>query len=295
MSFHSISYASLLSSSTESIVVVQKNLHCKDNKHDEFDLLGSCNGLVYGWNYLMRSFSLWNPATNEYRILPKSQDTYNYMGRLHGFGYDYKTDDYKLVIIHENKENCLTEVYSLKSNLWKCFRSPRWGFHVDKLSGVLLNGALHWFGPIAMDISEEKLKELQLPMICDNFVNMGVLDGCLCVLATDEEVFEVWVMQDYEVQESWTKLYTITYESIICDPRFPVELIGFLMNGEIMFKDPKMQSIILYNPKYDTARKPNMHGLRLLRAVSYFESLVSLISITSLDEGNREISLELSL
>lgn len=39
-------------------------------------------------------------------------------------------------------------------------------------------------------------------------MTVGVLEGCLCLLAKVDKVgVEVWVMQDYGVRESWTKRF----------------------------------------------------------------------------------------
>lgn len=62
-------------------------------------------------------------------------------------------------------------VYSLKSNSWKFIQSIRYGFPFSQASGVLFNGALHWFPEISklssllsMDINEERFVEQQLPV-----------------------------------------------------------------------------------------------------------------------------------
>lgn len=164
----------------------------------------------------MDSYFLWNPATSEYKELPKSPDKY-YMckGGNYGFGYDYKTDDYKLVNFDIRKGSTLVVVYSLESNSWKSFVSIQYDFPYVDMVGVPFNGALHWFGSIigkpnstvivTIDFSEEKFEELQLPMTLptdQHYMNMGVLEECLCVLAKLKGTFEVWVMSDYGVPES---------------------------------------------------------------------------------------------
>ncbi|XP_026384626.1 F-box protein At3g07870-like [Papaver somniferum] len=180
------------------------------------------------------------------KILPKLQDISSSPGcTFHGFGYDYKTDDYNT-------------------------------------SGVLLNGAVHWLRSrlsetssamiVSMHISEERFEELQLPMtlpttLTIHEMNMGVLEECLCALAHMQRTFQVWVMQDYGVSESWTKLYTITFESMPCCVYFDVKLIESFKDGEILFKN--QCRVTLYDPKHGATRKPNIniHGLIVRKAV----------------------------
>ncbi|XP_026424668.1 F-box protein CPR1-like [Papaver somniferum] len=296
---YSITYDSLSSSSeskSSDDAFLKMDFPYNSSRH-ETGLKGSCNGLVYGCNYKMKFYFLWNPATTEYKRLPhwdKSEDAYfNRLGDFYGFGYDYKTDDYKLVTIHINIEDILVQLYSLKSNSWKSFETIGHGLGCFKPSGVLCNGALHWFGDmigemtpgiivVSVDISDEKFQELQLPMTLPPTqykINMAVLEGCLCVLANFEETFEVWVMSDYGVTDSWTKLHSITNESIMCDSFFCMELIGSFKNGEILFRNSN--NVILYDPKYGTARNPNVHRSMVQRVMTYFESLISLNSITA--------------
>ncbi|XP_026451031.1 F-box protein CPR1-like [Papaver somniferum] len=203
-SFRSISHDSL---SSDDAVVKVMDFPSKTYEHR---LLGSCDGLVYGFKEGI--FSVWNPATNEFKRLPRLDTFYCGIG-CHGFGYDYKNDDYKLVSIRQYTGFLIAVyIYSLKSNSWKSFKS-KYGL-LDQWTGVLFNGAVHWILEtwktppnritiLSMDISEEKLKELQLPIeiqkIGDYCVNVGVVDECLCVLVRIGETFdfELWAMQDY--------------------------------------------------------------------------------------------------
>ncbi|XP_026432716.1 F-box/kelch-repeat protein At3g06240-like [Papaver somniferum] len=149
---YSISYDSL-SNESDDINFVKMDFPYKSLKRIE--LLGSCNGVVYLWSHGMQLHFLWNPATKEWKKLPKLGTKYNYLPRCcHGFGYDYVADDYKLVEIVRNEETTSVQVYSLKSNSWKSLqtiqyklRSSRAGILSTRtLSGMIFNGALHWFG-----------------------------------------------------------------------------------------------------------------------------------------------------
>lgn len=44
-----------------------------------------------------------------------------------------------------------------------------------------------------------------------NVMNIGVLDGCLCVFAGVQDVgIDVWVMKEYGTKESWKKVFSIS-------------------------------------------------------------------------------------
>ncbi|XP_026420688.1 F-box/kelch-repeat protein At3g06240-like [Papaver somniferum] len=224
---------------------------------------GHCNGLIYfrgsGRRNMMR-FCVWNPATKEYKIIPKSPTKYMRYGvDLCGFGYDCKIDDYKL---------CST-------------------------NGVLVNGALNWLCMkrgkdteliISFDISDEKFKEMQPPKeVSENkelLTTVGTLEGLLCVLVEVVNVqFRVWVMQDYGVQESWTKRFVVTHEKFMKYPSNVFHLCSLDKGKIILFSDG--DTLVLYDPKHEYARKISMEpdlGGWIWNSVNYFESLVSVNS-----------------
>ncbi|XP_026433855.1 F-box protein CPR1-like [Papaver somniferum] len=202
------------------IDVLYGNLVAEEEQHGNRDLL-----------------CLWNPATREYKKLPESPIGFN-RGNvcIHGFGYDHKTDDYKLAIGVEapgSKDTTLVQVYSLASNLWKTEKTIPYLFCYMHISGVLVNGNLHWlalgqynFLLLSLDISGENFEEMQLPRKIPKLnkdMCVGVLQGCLCLLVRSDVngvKFEVWEMLDYGVQESWTKRYVIAHESIINEQKY---------------------------------------------------------------------------
>ncbi|KAK9949274.1 hypothetical protein M0R45_004807 [Rubus argutus] len=145
-----------------------------------------------------------------------------------GFGYVSATDDYKVVVAGSFRNSTVpVEIYSSKANSWKRIESQPL-FSSDKgfagPEGTFSNEALHWLFAsekptiIAFDLVKEKFRERPLPLLkedgeTNNFLHdMGVVSGgCLCVASYDEhdsdgEIIQLWVMMDYDVCESWTKL-----------------------------------------------------------------------------------------
>lgn len=187
-------------------------------------MIGSCNGLLALHYVSSRSttrfpFTLWNPSTGRVKKLP----SFVLIGSLYtyGFGYDSFSDDYKLVVItlSRSKSKSRTAVFSLKTNSWKeldigCFFLPR--YDPFKEIGVLSNNALHWRARdenndrkiVAFDLGKEEFYDVPV-LDCLEFksiVKLSVLDGCLTATSSYQSKVYVWVMEEYGIGESWTKV-----------------------------------------------------------------------------------------
>ncbi|KMT04194.1 hypothetical protein BVRB_8g184890 [Beta vulgaris subsp. vulgaris] len=95
--------------------------------------------------------------------------------------------------------------------------------------GVLVNEKLHWADDIRLhdltllivsfDLSTHSFGEVPGPVLVplDDIddvssymsINVGVLDGCLCILVNHRYVSEIMVMKEYGVVESWSKLLRV--------------------------------------------------------------------------------------
>ncbi|XP_026458464.1 F-box/kelch-repeat protein At3g06240-like [Papaver somniferum] len=230
----------------------------KFSSHWILRFLGSCNGLVCIWGRSTEheiSICFCNPATKEYkRIVSESVPSYDSI-HINAFGYDCKAGDYKLIFLDEHVEFTELLVYTLGSNTWKSSQSVPYTFNKERQTGVLVNGAFHWLGQarnknsskliVVFDFCTEKFDELQLPeeLLEKRHLPMtvGVLEGRLCVVVTVSEVsFQVWVMQDYAVQESWAPLYTFDHsEDYMSDydaDYDALKLMPSFRNGHILVK-----------------------------------------------------------
>ncbi|GLT42057.1 hypothetical protein SLA2020_160790 [Shorea laevis] len=197
-------------------------------------IVGSCNGLVCLVLDGKRDFFLWNPSTGDCNKLPEACTPAGEW-YVHGFGYDSSSEDYKVVLVttyvHITTTGtgtlCRIEaevaIFSLKRNSWRIFeevnkvirRLPRWDCDSFPES-TFLNGAIHWINDIvgtiiAFDLASETTCEFQAASPRSGFFNMdlGVLGGCLCLIHdcyTDPYCVELWVMKEYGVETSWTKL-----------------------------------------------------------------------------------------
>ncbi|KAL6216402.1 hypothetical protein ACLB2K_009625 [Fragaria x ananassa] len=157
-------------------------------------LLGSCNGLVFVASEDSR-FYIWNPSTKFFKKLPHlvySSDEGAVLD-YYGAGYMSATDNYK---------------------------------------GMLSNEALHWlhdYGDsridlVAFDLDKEEFSILQLPDLDTDGTSwyrclLGVVGGCLCVSSYMDEAIasesvDFWVMREYGVCDSWTKLFNLDFSNL---------------------------------------------------------------------------------
>ncbi|KMT03202.1 hypothetical protein BVRB_8g197510 [Beta vulgaris subsp. vulgaris] len=160
-----------------------------------------------------------------------------------GFGNDPKNNDYKLVVIEfcniwGRKLYGRTLVYGMKKHSWDCVERMKFLDLSDGMPTCLpINGVvidrklLHWvflskskkvLGIGCFDVELVRWADVSLPLPdydeydqdgrATKVVNLGVFDGCLCLSTTIEgsNVTDVWVMKEYGVKESWTKLLIAT-------------------------------------------------------------------------------------
>nr|XP_043626009.1 F-box/kelch-repeat protein At3g06240-like [Erigeron canadensis] len=208
---------------------------------------GSCDGLVLVsqlcYIHAYRDFMLLNPTTRESMQLPQCGYYPRNIGELrcvtNGFGYDSVADDYKVVTlayfghIHDDYRNQViqTVVYSLRSNTWRHL-SIDIPFYDCRFTGdaVYLNGFLLWKGKnkdnlhliVAFSLVDESFSEVLVPNFSNdsNFMlsccKLVVLGGKLAMFMYEKYIplkLEVWLMNEYGVQESWTKIPLDMYDN----------------------------------------------------------------------------------
>ncbi|KAL2553554.1 F-box protein CPR30 [Forsythia ovata] len=207
----------------------------------EYDihLVGSCNGLINLTGQVDSRF----PEASKWQtnLLKWIGSGLVYLAKFidldliyyvnYGFGYDGATDDYKIIRLinsYNNESDCfLVEFYSLKSKSWKRFEDLVSRTRSDHY-GILVGGALHWLtyetkwdddeSPIvAFDLTMEEFNLvpcLHLPGKIAS-MNLGTFKGCLSLFCHYHKAGgELWVMKDYGIKESWTKVYTNNKTSI---------------------------------------------------------------------------------
>ncbi|GJX80866.1 F-box associated domain containing protein [Tanacetum coccineum] len=212
---------------------------------------GSCNGLVF-MSTCCGTLIILNPTTKEFVEFPGHMMINDGdVDTMYGFGYDSVTDDYKVVTISyfhnyyliAPHDNMIVHVYSLNSNTWRQVSdSPYRLDYGNLLNGVYVNGFLHWIANngshgiiVAFSLSDEKFSEVASPGL-SNEGDIRMSDDCKLVSVGEklaiyiEITGEIWLMNEYGVNESWTKILVHGLNEIPL-----IEPVIYYDNGKIMF------------------------------------------------------------
>ncbi|KAL2329778.1 hypothetical protein Fmac_017359 [Flemingia macrophylla] len=203
-------------------------------------ILGSCRGLLLFY-YHVGQFSdliLGNPSTGIYQRLPNFETPNLFLNDirskfLYGFGYDASTEDYLLILIpsplyiYRYRGPRKIHVFSFKTHSWNLYYTNVLyaDFIIKFRSGSLFNGALHWLVYdhknhlviLAFDLTQRTSSKIPLLYRCNvnSVFSFSVLGECLCLCLRDRyrycEMSEIWVMKEYRVRSSWTKLIDIPF------------------------------------------------------------------------------------
>ncbi|KAM5575219.1 F-box/kelch-repeat protein [Rosa sericea] len=235
-----------------------------------FPIVGSMNGIVcmINWNECV----FWNPSLN--KTMKTSFETgfpsFFPVKHLLGLGCDPITNDLKLVRLFYSKEHVvppLVEIFTLSTNSWREVSVPGPMYIVVQSKSspqAFVSGAFHWvaYTPpqqgsicnviVAFDMANEVFYEIALPscLASKRHLNMTVvlLNGSLS-LVPDNEVYgdsyyssSVWIMKEYGVAESWTKLFDIDIGE-----QEVRRVITFRNNGELLLIS-NLGELLSYEP-----------------------------------------------
>ncbi|KAK4564969.1 hypothetical protein RGQ29_006851 [Quercus rubra] len=208
-----------------------------------FHVVGTCNGLVFLTDNLYRyhnNFVLWNPCVRKFVKLPKPNITCFSHGGYNasvGFGFDSKTNDYKVVRFvtlgekgQMGKSPPEVEVYSLSTGKWRMVTAlPPIGAARGHDPEAFVNGALHWVAlrktgtkflnfVMVFDLGDEVFREIALPKLSDQNgdeywvrVSISAYGNSLALFQPGfpNHRLSIWVMKDYADASSWTKIKTL--------------------------------------------------------------------------------------
>lgn len=276
-----------------------------------FRIVGICNGLVCLSDDLFGDTErviLWNPSIRksvdlQMPVRPK----YPHMFVL-GFGVCPVTNDHKVVRVVYLKDSSLNftvppelQVYSLSIGSWRDVNASAPSCYMVEYtwSQVFVFGAVHWLAYrkqgesgsrnliVSFHMGDEVFHEVMLPNSLANDIvydmSVSLLGDSLTALKYNKETGQesccVWVMRDYGVAESWTKLYNISI------PERLTRTIGFRKDGEVILSlsNNELVSYDLVNSKI---KELGIVGnIRSFYVGTYVESLVLLKGQNSLREG----------
>lgn len=259
-------------------------------------LVGSCDGLLCmaAYNTAEQNYvALWNPSTRVVYRLPglgfgNKSEGYT----CFGFGYDSNICDYKVVAVFcfrnwgDSEHKTRVKVCTLGTKSWRRIEDFGYGVPYD-VSGKYVNGSLSWPAMcerdsrlawiiVSLDLAKETYKEILQPDYGEDdydSISLGVVNGCLCMMCDIADSADLWVMKDFGVRQSWTKLLSIPY---LDDPGVMQYSIPYYIadNGEVLMEGKDV--LLIYNPKDGTFRYSVINGARrLVEAELYIETLVS--------------------
>ena len=221
-----------------------------NRRYEVLRMVGTCNGLILvaSCGYAHASDPtpiIWNPSARKYVILPgpciniSSTRAENLPEQTYFFGYDCRTNDYKVLRIVSISRRVKIEVYSLAKGYWKSPRSsfPAYFMAVHVFENVFVNGALHWILPrdrnldeyliVSFDLGTELFHKITMPeALRKKGSNCYVLRrGESLALIEIESTFldnerhfvhqlHLWVMKEYGDVKSWIKLDSVGLQGI---------------------------------------------------------------------------------
>ncbi|KAJ6948410.1 hypothetical protein NC651_002678 [Populus alba x Populus x berolinensis] len=240
------------------------------------NIVGSCDGVFC---LLDRDFvyndraALWNPSIRKTVSIPRPNVTFTSHGSFVnslGFGFDSISNDYKLVRV-VYLQDCsfgfdevppLVEVYSMRRGCWRMITNDLKYVIREQSPCAFLNGTCHWFGydsmerdeprhaAVAFNLGDEVFVQMAVPdcLLWDHFIDISftVLDGMLSLVPCKKWLSgvtptSVWVMKEYGVGESWTKLFNIEHLEGI------ERVVAFRENNEVLVAR-EYGELISYDP-----------------------------------------------
>nr|POE98503.1 f-box protein [Quercus suber] len=218
-----------------------------------FRVVGTCNGLICladGIYTYVYNFILWNPCVKKYVRLPNPNFSFRTTGPYTatvGFGFDSKTNDYKVVRFvtpedrdfEEGEFTPKVEVYSLATGEWRVVTAtaqcPKCAVRDTTMVYLRLqafvNGALHFvcykttleirflYFVLVFDLKDEVFREIPLPKHSNKYswewVSILAYGNSIAVIEPGYSVgtLDIWVLKNYADADadasSWTKIISL--------------------------------------------------------------------------------------
>jgi F-box interacting protein len=258
-------------------------------------MLGPCNGILcVAANLTMKDgdlkpdyeIVLWNPATRESKMLPPINMPTSTFTSNFGFGFDPKTDDYKVVRILSFDSHREVVVYNLSTNSWRAIDSSPNPSHSIRLPRFpsCLNGVLYWWAIedpyneerrhlISFDMSNEVFQELLPPPTQGiRFEDIAVINDSLTLMLPGcnlfEEWIEIWVLNEFGIERTWKPKFAILLPNYW-------GLIQLREDGWAVLAD-KDDCLVLHNPTTEERRNLQISEAGFSQLVTYTESLILL-------------------
>ena len=269
-----------------------------------------CNGIFCLRNYETNELYLWNPSIRKLKMLSTIRLAHSGASYAIGLGYHSQNNDFKIlrIVYFEGSKArpAEAEVYTLSTDSWRKFvisleSEPNIGSinEIDQLRCLFFNGALHsivFTGEqkfiLSFDVNDERFREIMLPQnyVDEKFeitfdilaVFKGSLASFVCIEGQegDRDICYIWVMREYGVVESWTKI------------NVPLHLVNMFFgctdSGELLIDIN--DSLV----SYDTERQyENNLGIEYPTLLSYTTDLME--NLVLLDQVKFHLNMRISL
>ncbi|XP_058746702.1 F-box/kelch-repeat protein At3g06240-like [Vicia villosa] len=199
----------------------------------DLEILGpvSVNGTLCLTCPRQKNMALWNPSTDEYKVIPPSPFFYSGYRVYHsGFGYDSVTDDFKVLrhlrVSQITKNKSIWEIYSVRSDSWKKLDVDIDMYH-DRMEchNLYIDGLSHWLCMttpdnkaclLSFDWSNEVFLTTPLPSNMEVFTCsvksfLVLLNGSIALVIRYKKTdpFHILILGEPGVRESWTKIFNV--------------------------------------------------------------------------------------
>ncbi|CAL5391640.1 unnamed protein product [Camellia sinensis] len=251
---------------------------------------------------------LWNPSIRKSVTLPMPCEPQGPYMFVLGFGAHPMTHEYKVVRIVYEKEHIKrfkvppkVELYTQGIGLWREIDSaaaPPYCIVEFMWSQAFVNGAVHWvaYDPsvvggfrnliVSFDMVSKAFSKMMLPPAlagrrptCLSIKLFGVSLAVFCGAEMGRTSCYTWVMKEYGVAESWTKLFSINLPGVLN------KTLGFRQNGEVLLSTTN-DWLISYDPGTKTMSNTRIKGSSYSFNVDTFmETLILVKEHTNVLEG----------
>jgi F-box interacting protein len=285
-----------------------------DPYHDKFGIVNSCNGLLclccpFEGNPLV----ICNPVISEFIRLPKATNTPNRLRKLEpvgfGFGFQPKTNEYMVIQIWEKfftrtyprvLERMIFEIHTLGTPSWRNVEVDPQLSNSRLKYPTCLNGVIHWIrfegrtnnkSILCFCLESEKLQSFPSPPdVLRKRISMGESRGLLYICDTYSfHDVTMWVMKEYGIGESWTKVYNIdTSISSLGRPDMHWGLcwpLNHFEDGASMLLYHSCNCLIYYEPEKYGFKVFRIHGTdsQQVQIIPHTPSLISLKDVVKGD------------